>query len=238
MDPSFVYTGPSWAVSSFPNDRPYHITTNLASEWNINCINYAKNGNDTLESFELVKTSSLPIIWVYEEPIKCLTKATGMGLDQFVSRQDWKEIWSEVNQFCLKKISSIGVPVLLIGGHSDIVDCNYTNIKVAHVSWQKFLADKASMNVNQKSITVKPPDSKEFQIDLCWGVEIVQCFVYTNPKIIPVQSLIDNIWHIFCFWKQLEKSGWFYGVHPNYRATVTFAQYLKPMVLEFLQDIK
>ena len=62
--------------------------------------------------------------------------------------------------------------------------------------------------------------------------------MYENPDIEPNQSLTDSIWDMFFFWKQLEKQDLFSDVHPNLRGNKLFAEYTKPMVLKFLEDVK
>ena len=62
--------------------------------------------------------------------------------------------------------------------------------------------------------------------------------LHENPAIAPDKQLLDSIWDIFFFWKELEKANLFYEVHPNRRATVEFAKFLLPTVTKFLQDNK
>jgi hypothetical protein len=236
----YIYTGPSWAHSSYPNSKN-DKTTNLAREWGFNFINAAKPATNALDNFDAVvniHNKNLPIVWLYNEPIGCLKSVTGLEFDQFIVRDDWQSIWQEVNQFCLKKISSLGVPVLLIGAHCDIVDCDYANLKVAHPSWQKFLAEKAGMKVVDSTVHVTMDDGGDFCVDQCWGAELIHRCIHQHPNLDPIPDLVDNVWDIFFFWKQLEKLGWFYEVHPNYQGNVAFADYLKPTVLDFLQDVK
>jgi hypothetical protein len=240
MTIKYIYTGPSWAYSSFPNTKT-DKTTNLAQEWGINCIDDSMIGKTFIDNFDsIIKkyNNNLPIIWIYNEPIACLKTVTGLEFNEFIVRDDWQTIWQEVNQYCLKKISSLGRPVLLIGSVSDVVDCDHANIKVAHPSWQKFLAEKAGMKVVDGPVHVKMDDGGDFFVDRGWGAESVHRYMHEHPDIFPNSSLVDSVWDIFFFWKQLEKSGWFYEVHPNYQGNVAFAEYLKPTVLEFLQDIK
>jgi hypothetical protein len=235
-----IYTGPSWAHSSYPNSNVDKIT-NLAREWGISVLDASRGGSNVLQNFDTcigAKVNNSPVIWVYNEPINCLNSATGLEVAEFIVRDDWETIWREVNQFCLKKIASLGVPVLLIGAHSDIVDCDYPNITVAHPSWQKFLAEKAGMKVVDSTVHVSMDDGGDFCVNRCWGAEVVHRYMHEHPNINPDPDLVNSVWDIFFFWKQLEKSGWFYEVHPNYQGNVAFAEYLKPTVLEFLQDIK
>jgi hypothetical protein len=230
----FAYTGPSWAASSYPLDSK---STNLAKEWNIPSINYSMPASNVLSCLSRVNTvRSLPIVWVYHEPIACLTEATGLSKEQFMQRSDWKDIWEDCNQFCLKAINNLNRPVLLIGAHSDIVNCDYKNITVAHPSWQKFLARQAGMPIKDNTVNVKLDDGSDFFVSDCWGAEILHRFMHENPHITPSIEVTNAVWDIFFFWKELEKADLFFDVHPNYQGNKLFAEHLKPTVIKFLQE--
>ena len=233
---SFIYTGPSWAASSYPVGT---TATNLAKEWGLPCNNYSKPGSSVLGCLKSIKTnSSLPIVWVYNEPLGCLTEATGLTKAQFIQRSDWRDVWEDCNQFCLKAIDDLNKPVLLIGAHSDIVNCNYSNITVGHASWQKFLAQQAGMTVDNDSVYVTMEDGGNFNIQHCWGGEVIHRFMHENPDISPSVEITNAVWDIFFFWKELEKANLFHDVHPNFQGNKLFAEFLKPTVEKFLEDNK
>ena len=231
----FAYTGPSWAASSYPADA---ASTNLAKEWNFQYINCARPGSTVLTCLDVVKITPafLPLIWVYHEPLGCLTEATGLTTAQLIQRSDWKDIWEECNQYCLKKIASLNRPVLLIGGHSDIVNCTHSNITVGTESWQKFLANAAGMSIEDQQIDVKMDDGGNFKVQHCWGAEVIHRFMHKNPDITPSIEITNAVWDIFFFWKELEKSNLFYEVHPNKRGNELFASFLKPTIAKFLEE--
>jgi hypothetical protein len=234
---TFVYTGPSWASSSFPLGAE---STNLAKEWDIPYINCSKHGSNVLECADMVKSNlDLPIVWIYNEPFGCLFEATGLSKTQLIQRSDWKDIWEECNQFCLNKIASLGRPVLLIGGHSDIVNCNHSNIVVGEKSWQKFLALRSGMLLDHNNaVIVKMDDGGNFSVDHCWGAEVVHSVIHEHPEILPSTEITNAVWDIFFFWKELEKSKVFYEVHPNSVGNKMFADFLKPTLIKFLQEIR
>ena len=62
--------------------------------------------------------------------------------------------------------------------------------------------------------------------------------LHENPAIAPDKQLLDSIWDIFFFWKELEKANLFYECHPNYNGNKLFAEFLKPTVLNFLNEHK
>ena len=233
----YIYTGPSWANSSYPiTDH----STNLAREWGIPYIDMTQKGVGVLAQVQSIKklNSKLPIIWVYNEPILNLETITGISIDNFLQRSDWKDLWNECNQHCLSAIASLGVPVLLIGGHSDIVDCNHSNITVACDSWQKWLAQQAGLTVDNGVVSVKMDDGGDFLIKHGWGAEIAHRYLHEHPAINPDPGLMNSVWDIFFFWKELEKANLFYEVHPNLQGNQLFAKFLLPTVTNFLQESK
>lgn len=230
----FVYTGPSWAASSYPINAN---STSLAEEWGLEYINSSRPGSSVLNCIDAVKTNaSLPIVWIYHEPIVCLTEATGLTKEQLIQRSDWKDVWDDCNQYCLNKIASLNRPVLLIGGHSDIVNCNHSNITVGAESWQKFLADAAGMPIENQAVHVKMDDGGDFKIQHCWGAEVIHRFMHEHPDITPSTEITNAVWDTFFFWKELEKANLFHDVHPSRKGNKMFAEFLKPTVIKFLQE--
>ena len=233
----FIYNGPSWAATSYPDD-PLNFT-NLSIEWSIPCISTAHRAQTNLDGIDKVKNQpkDLPIVWLYSEPISDLTRITGMTFKDVVTRNDWWEIREECNQHCLEEINNLGVPVLLIGAQSDIVNCNLTNIRVAHPSWQRWSAVAAGMTVGEK-ILVEPTDGGSFEFTNCWGAEILHRFIFENPNIMPDSSLVDAIWDVYYFQEELQRRGWFFEVHPNKHSNIEFAKFLRPILLDFLETTK
>lgn len=235
MSAKYIYTGPSWAVSSYPVENK---STNLALEWGIPYVDQSRAGTSILNRINAVKTlnSTLPIIWIYGEPIIDVEEITGISVDKFIQRADWKDLWNACNQYCLSAMAMLGRPVLLIGGHSDIIDCNHKNITVACTSWQKWLANQANMPVSNQAVSVVMEDGGDFLIDHGWGAEVIHKFMHEHPKINPDTELINSVWDIFYFWKELEKANLFHEVHPNLQGNQLFAKFLQPVVEKFLQE--
>lgn len=233
----YVYTGPSWANSSYPV-QPSTPITSLAKEWKIPFINTSKPGSSVLDRIAYIKTLklNLPIIWIYNEPTLDLKDLLGVSYAEFLTRKDWLDLWHECNQKCLKEISSLGVPVLLIGGHSDITDCDYSNITVGHKSWQKYLAELAGMPVTNGVVQVDMDDGGNFSVDFCWGSEVIHKFMHQHPEISPDSELVNSMWNMYFFWGQLEKANLFYQVHPNFQGNKKFAEFLKPTVEKFIEE--
>ena len=242
MIEKFIYTGPSWAARSYdqPGTPESKNPTNLAKEWQIQFFDLSVPGSTVLSrihAIDKLDNKTLPIVWVYNEPIGDLNKITGLTVKELIQQADWQDIWKECNQYCLKAINDLNRPILLIGGHSDIVDCNdYNNITVGYHSWQKWLAVKAGLKVDKNIVHVKMNDGGNFSFNHCWGAEVVHKFMHEHPKIIPSSNIVNAMWDIFFFWKELEKSNLFYEVHPNRYANVEFAKFLLPTIKKFLQD--
>jgi hypothetical protein len=237
MIPSYIYAGPSWAAFSYPISED---STNLSKEWKIKNISVAKGGSSVLEQLDLIKSKliqqSLPIIWIYNEPLADLKKITGITMEEFVQREDWQLIMQQCSEFCFDQIDALGVPVLLIGGARDIQNCERKNITIGHASWQKWLAKQSGMNVIDNIIKVTPFDGGNYDLAQCWGAELVHQFLHSRTDINPNNRLLDAIWDIYYFWEELQRRDWFFEVHPNKRGNVEFANFLKPTVDKFLEE--
>jgi hypothetical protein len=188
---------------------------------------------------EYLKKSKLPIIWIYNEPLLEVEEFCKISLIDLIKRDDWQEIRSECNQIALSKINKLNVPVLLIGGHSDLFNyCNYSNIHIGHPSWQKFLAEKSGMKIINSIINVTPFDGGNYNLKFCWGAELVHRIIHQFPSITPSNSIVESVWDMYFFWKELEHRNWFFEVHPNKIGNVKFAEFLKPTVDNFLIEFK
>jgi|TARA_R110002126_G_C10318533_1_gene488688 hypothetical protein len=233
----YTYTGLSWANSSYPIED--ENATNLAKLWNIPHIDQSFVPLDSscfLQNLENLKETTGPVVWLYHEPISLIKHVCNLTLSDLLVRDDWRDIWKECNQFCLKSIAKLGRPVLLIGASCDIVDCDYENIVVGHKSWQRFLASQAGMITRKGKINVKMDDGGSFSFRHCWAAEVVHMSMHKNPNINPSKSLTEEIWNIFFFRKQLERNNLFYEVHPNVKGNELFAEHMKPVIENFLKE--
>ena len=172
MTVKFIYAGPSWAHKSYdhPSVENNNGVTNLAKEWGFKYIDNSLPGCTILNRVKLVKHTlemypKLPIIWIYGEPLCDMTTITNLSTEEFIQKDDWVDIWHMCNQYCLSQIAALGNPVLLIGAHSDIVNCNYANISIGHASWQKYIANLANIPFNNDKIHVKMHDGNNFFIN-------------------------------------------------------------------------
>jgi len=234
----YIYAGPSWAFGGFPLGAD---TTNLAQEWGFDHVNVSECAASVLKTLRKVKQElaeqSRPVVWIYHDPLTNLAEFANMSMKEFIQDSAWLEIRSKCNQAALAEINNIGVPVLLIGAHSDIVDCDFENITVGHASWQKFLAQQAGMTVTNGVIEVEPSDGGNYALSHCWGAEMVQRIIHRYsdiPEIKPTASLVDATWDIYFFWDELAKKDYFFEAHPTKRGNIEFAKFLKTTVENFL----
>ena len=232
----FIYAGPSWAVSSYPDNQD--PCTNLLTEWKLPAISVAKSASTNFGQINLIKKTNLthPVVFLYCEPIGDLEKTTGLSLREFVESENWREIWHTCNKRCLYEIEKLPNKVALIGSHCDIVTEN-TSTYVISESWQKWIALQCGMQVDNDVIEVTPSDGGNYKLSQCWGAEVVDRYLHLNPDAKPHSSLLDAIWDVYFFWDELEKRNWFYQVHPNYIANVEFAHYTKNNITTFLNTI-
>ena len=237
--PKFVYVGPCWATKSSHDHQNNIEPVNLADRWGIEHVNLSRDGHSVLESIGRIKYSNhheLPIIWVYNEPIADLSRITKLSKSEFIQRPDWKDIWYECNSYCLKAISDLNRPVLLIGAYSDIVDCNYKNITIAHPSWQKWMAEMAGIDMTNNRINITMYEGGSYSFSHCWGADLVKGFMTEGIRI--DDGLYKSMTDLYSFWRILNSAGYLYNINPTGMSTLKFADFLLPKVNIFLQENK
>ena len=221
MSEQCIYTGPSWAFSSYPMEGE---TTNLAREWKISHVDFSRPGQPTVDIVKRLKNleKKLPVVWVYGEPLGSRYGLYPSDKPDLLKQENWWTLREEINQKCFQMIDSLNLPVLLIGGHSDIINCDYKNITVAYPSWQKWLGEQCNLTAP----------------DVCWGAEIAHDFIHRHPNFYPPKSLVDKMWEVINYWDELQRRNWFFEVHPNKQGNIEFAKFLKPVVDKFLKENK
>lgn len=225
----YNYVGPTWAQKSFDDPVTKTVATNFAKQWQLPYTAQLFPSTPPLSIAKQVKTN-LPIIWVYSDPWGNVPEILKMSWAEYVSRPDWFDLWKYCNRQILKAINDLSVPVLLIGSHCDIIDCTYPNITVAHPSMQKWMAEQINLVKNNQ---ISIPDENVL-IDHCFAFEIYARFLYENPDVEGDNALKECLTDHWIFWKQLEKFGYMYDVHPTRKSYEQFAKLLKPTVEEFV----
>ena len=226
----YNYVGPTWAQKSFDPPELLIEPTNFAKQWQLPCIEQIFPSAPPLTIAQQVRTD-LPIVWIYSDPWGNVPEITGITFEDYVSRDDWFEIWQHCNDHILRTINNIGTPILLIGTHCDIIACNnYSNITVAHASMQKWMAQQIGLLLNNQICI----PTEGLNIDHCFAAEIYSKFLHENPTVCSNLVLKDLLIDHWVFWKQLENNGYMYDVHPTKKSYTQFAEVLRPKLLDFL----
>jgi hypothetical protein len=129
-----------------------------------------------------------------------------------------------------RRLNSLGIPVALIGAHTDVECESFDNITVIHQSWQNFLGQRCGLN----SFYGWPADVGHRWLQ---GIVIPErgppehFELGTNPS--PV--VVDEIHKLFNVnWRILEKNKLFKGAHPTILGNQLFAQEIKQSVNNWL----
>lgn len=220
-----LYVGPSWANRSY--DTPMGDETdytNIYRELKLDVVDLSLKCSSNLNFLERLdknkagnyKQKYKGIIWVYCEPLlDVINKQVCLESENF-----WN-LRSECNQYILNQINNLDVPVAIIGAHSDIVDCNYSNITVIHPSWQKFLADYCNFNLTHG-----------------WGCEVGHRFIVEEfPDAKPSKSAVDYISDTWASWCKLDLNRVFCWCHPNRLGTELFANEIKSNLLSWVKNL-
>ena len=230
----YNYVGPTWAQKSFDSPNLLLEPTNFAKQWQLPYIEQVFPSMPPLSIAQRVKTN-LPIVWIYSDPWGNVPEITGIAFEEYVSRVDWFEIWQYCNNHILHAINNLGVPVLLIGTHCDIMACdNYPNITIAHASMQKWMAQQVGLLSNNQVCI----PTENIIINHCFASEIYSRFLYENPTINGNPVLNDLLIDHCIFWKQLENNGYMYDNHPTKKSYTQFAKVLRPKLINFLNDVQ
>jgi hypothetical protein len=134
-----------------------------------------------------------------------------------IQSNNWIDIRSSTNNKILKEIANLNHPIALIGAHSDVVNCEHSNIDIIHPSWQKFLASTC-----------------ETKLDMGWGAECAHKIIINNPSIKPSYAIVDAISDTFNSWHKLEMNHLFQICHPNILGNQMFAKEIKDPLFNWL----
>jgi hypothetical protein len=209
-----LYCGPSWAVQSFESGQGHDpVKTNLAQELQLTDYTslalYACSNLDQLESAQEFKQqhpelAPFRIMFVTANSLQDGYKISGVSQVEFarafLTSADPIGIVKTLEQQFYRRLNSLGVPVALIGAHTD-VDCeSFDNITVVHPSWQNFLGQRCGLN----SFYGWPADVGHRWLQ---GIVIPE---YGPPEHFelgtdPSKVAVDEIHKIFTEWGILEK---------------------------------
>ena len=214
--------GGSWAVRSFSNNfepelDPGPADTNLIRELNLPVINLARFKLSNLQCLDIVKDykNCHGIVWIYSDPMKDVD-----DLQTFIMSNNFWQIRESVNQQILSDMDNFNIPIALIGGPSDVNNCDYKNISVIHPSWQKFLANLINIEFNQG-----------------WDAPYIHYKMLTYKNIQPSKQIVDALSENFENFKQLEHAGLIKGVHPTRLANELFAKEIKNSIAKWFDNL-
>ena len=239
-----LYCGPSWAVQSFESpqgDDP--VKTNLAQELELTDYTslalYANSNLDQLQEAEAFiqqhpELAPFRIVFVMANSLQDGYKITGVSqVDfsrSFLTSADPVGTVKTLEQQFYRRLNSLGIPVALIGAHTDVECESFDNITVIHQSWQNFLGQRCGLN----SFYGWPADVGHRWLQ---GIVIPErgppehFELGTNPS--PV--VVDEIHKLFNVnWRILEKNKLFKGSHPTILGNQLFAKEIKQSVNNWL----
>jgi hypothetical protein len=156
-----LYLGPSWAVQSFEStqglDDP--VKTNLAQELELldytSLALYANSNFDQLQEAKMFmqqhpELAPFRIVFVMANSLQDGHKISGMSQVEFarafLASADPLVTVRTLEQQFYRRLNSLGIPVALIGAHTDVECESFDNITVIHTSWQNFLGRQCGLN--------------------------------------------------------------------------------------------
>ena len=234
MTNKFCWVGGSWAIKGFTEsnyqDRtmpPSVDDVRLPDFWNIPYDMCCQYGKSTLDLMDIVVSKKLdpstPLIWIYVEPGRDYGRITGRPEHEWMTREDIFEIRKDLDQTILTTLrNTIPNPIALIGGDTDIT-CPLAEdlgFYVLSASWQRWIAERLN--------------SQWFKFG--WNAADIGWRMHSDG-ITPGRAATfawDDLIKEWCWW---EEQGYFCHEHPTPLAHEQFAEYLKPKVNEWLNQI-
>lgn len=221
--PNILYVGSSWANRSFDTpDGSESDHTNLAKELQLDIVDLSECAASNAWLAEKIRRYDKPfdaIIWIYAEPIRDKQWSPQLMESYLKNENFWKER-RKFNADTLIDISSFGKPVALIGGHSDIEECDHDNITVIHHSWQNFLSKFAKIDEMQG-----------------WGAEVLHREIMLEKVNNPSVAVVDKISETFYHWHRMELNGVFNWCHPNKKGTKLFANEISSSINSWIKNL-
>lgn len=219
--PKIAYVGPSWANRSFDTPMGDECDfTNIALELKLEVDNLSMLGgtNDFFINYFSKNIKKYDaIIWIYCEPINEIS-----NVKNFLESDDCWNMRNSINQHSLQKINGLGVPVALVGAHSDITDCqDYDSITVIHPSWQKFLADYSGTHLEHG-----------------WGCEVAhRMYMEDYPSAKMSKKLVNYVSETWKAWCELDLNGVFCWCHPNRKGNELFAEAISEPLQYWIKNV-
>ena len=236
-----LYLGSSWAVQSFETstglDDP--IKTNLAQELGLS--NYTmlagyseSNGSQLQKAQEFMQQhldlAPFRIVFVTANSLDDAHKISNVSqveyAREFLISRDPINLVKTLEQQFYRQLNSLGIPVALIGAHTDVECESFDNITVIHPSWQNFLAEQSGLN----KFYGWPADLGHRWLQ---GIVIPEYGSLEHFELMarPSGAVVSEIYNLFTVvWNKLQKNKLFLGVHPNILGNQLFAQEIQTSI--------
>jgi hypothetical protein len=230
-----LYLGPSWAVQSYESHTGLNdpVKTNLAQELGLtNYTSLARYAHSNLDQFMMAqqfmqrhtKLAPFRIVFVTANSLRDGPQDSVMSEVEwakvFLVSRDPVDIAMSLEQEFYKRLDALGIPVALIGAHTDVVCESHNNITVIHPSWQNFLGEQSGL--------------AQFR---GWAADIAHRWLQgiyipeSGPPATfelgqdPSPAVVDEVYKIIVkTWMKMGKHKLFSGAHPNIQGNQLFAQ--------------
>jgi hypothetical protein len=243
-----LYLGPSWAVQSFESpcgvDDP--VRTNLAQELELKDYTslalYASNNFDQLSHAQHFiqqhpELAPFRIVFVSANSLSHGYKIFNMSqvdfAKTFLLSNDPLDMVQSLEQQFYQHLNQLGVPVALIGAHTDITCQSHDNITVIHPSWQNFLIKHCGLNSVYG-----------------WAADIAHGWLQgiVVPKVGEVEhfdlgrdpspAVVEEIHKIiFDTWMEIEKHKLFRSCHPSILGNQLFAKEIANSFNQWIDNV-
>jgi len=230
---TYVFAGDSWALKGFTNDNydkgnthPVSGDIRLADHWPWKYQHCLTPGQGNLACLDKLVAMNIPtdvpIIWVYTEPGRDYGRIKNQSPHDWIEKEDIFDIRTALNHVIMQEIKDcLDNPIAFIGGLSDVdpLLAQAFGFDVLNPSWQKWIAEKLN--------------SRWFQFG--WGASDVGWRMHSN-KVVPSRAATFAWGEQIKEWCWWEENGYFCHEHPTPLANKEFAEYLQPVVEEWINE--
>jgi len=225
-----IYIGPSWAERSYDNNLELDTNpTSIFKCWNLPLVNVSQGGAGNLNCFmklyEIKKQSpNIRVVYFLCETMTNMvnTQLYPISIKHLIANKNWFNKRLEMLRYEMELLNSLEIQIGIIGAHSDIRDVDVqglSNLEIIDHSYQNNIAKQVGAPLR----------------DYCMGFEVIHRAIHMNKEIDPSEEIINYHDEGMTWWEQLDRSGWFFHVHPNRKAVEWYADYIKPKVIGFLK---
>lgn len=229
----YFFIGDSWALKGFTeqNHNSYNFdlgAVRLPDFWLLKyqCHSLGGKGNLVCLDYLLDQNlpANLPIVWIYTEPGRDYARITGnIDNNGWLLKEDYFAIRPELDDYILKKIrNQLPNPIALIGGLSDVDVklASNTGFHVLHSSWQKWMAEQIG-----------------YKLDQGWGAPDLMWRMHQDGVNRPAKSITYKCINWLKFNKEAELNDYMCRYHPTPRSCQEFGEYLRPQLINWIENL-